>query len=59
LPGVPRPLPFFHDIWRAYRCWIVTPKKPPVIRCTEGRKRNERGGKNSKPKHQTALRQQT
>jgi hypothetical protein len=34
-------------------------KKPPVARCTEGRKRNEAGGKKSKRKHQTALRQQT
>jgi len=37
----------------------MIPKKPPVACRTEGRKRNERGGKKSKRKHQTALRQQT
>ncbi len=34
-------------------------KKPPVARRTEGRKRNERGGKKSKRNNQTALRRQT
>jgi hypothetical protein len=57
LPGMPRPFACLHGIRRACRSGTVILKKPPVARCTEGRKRNECGSKKSEREHQTALRQ--